>query len=72
MKPRKNVITDQELEKRYAELAKWKDEIAVKRANRKKKNSAIDPNYIEAAWGVSKMPSPTYIFRSPPARTSPS
>jgi hypothetical protein len=59
----KDFITDQELEKRFPELAKWKDEITVKRANRRKKNSAIEPNYIEAAWDVSKTPSPTYILQ---------
>ena len=56
----KDFITDQDLEKRFPELAKWKDEINAKRYNRKK--SSIEPNLIEAAWDVSKTPSPTYIL----------
>ena len=56
-------ITDLELETRFPEFAKWKTEIATLRANRRKKQSAIDPNYIEAAWDVSKTPSPTYILQ---------
>ena len=58
----KDFITDQELEKRFPELAKWKDEINAKRYSRGKKTK-IDPNYIEAAWDVSKTPSPTYILQ---------
>jgi Protein of unknown function (DUF1553)/Protein of unknown function (DUF1549)/Planctomycete cytochrome C len=58
----KDFISDQELEKRFPELAKWKDEINAKRYTRGKK-SRIDPNYIEAAWDVSKTPSPTYILQ---------
>jgi hypothetical protein len=57
----KDFITDQELEKRYPELAKWKDEVAAKRAARRGQ-SKINPNFIEAAWDVSKTPSPTYIL----------
>jgi mono/diheme cytochrome c family protein len=56
----KDFITDQELEKRFPELSKWKDEINAKRYNRGK--SSIKPNYIEAAWDLSKTPSPTYIL----------
>ena len=56
-------VTDEELEKRFPEFATWKAEIATLRANRRKKQSAIDPNYIEAAWDVSKTPSPTYILQ---------
>src|SRR5262249_34147772 len=56
----KDFITDQELEKRFPELAKWKDEINAKRLARGK--SAIKPNLIEAAWDGSKTPSPTYIL----------
>jgi hypothetical protein len=58
----KDFITDQELEKRYPELAKWKDDLAARRANRRKKQSNIEPNYIEGVWDVSKTPSPTYIL----------
>ncbi len=58
----KDFITDQELEKRFSELTKWKEEITQKRADRRKKSSQIDPNFIEAAWDVSKTPSPTYIL----------
>jgi hypothetical protein len=57
----KDFVTDQELEKRYPELAQWKDDIQVKRANRKSP-SKIPPNYIEAAWDVSKTPSATYVL----------
>ncbi len=56
----KDFITDQELEKRFPELAKWKDEIGARRIRGRK--SSIEPNYIEAAWDVSKTPSPTYIL----------
>jgi len=57
----KDFITDQEMEKRFPELARWKDEIAAKRAARKGQ-SQIKPNFIEAAWDVSKTPSPTYVL----------
>ncbi|MFN9893324.1 MAG: hypothetical protein ACK58M_08830, partial [Acidobacteriota bacterium] len=57
------MISNKELDARYPEFNKWKDEIAVRRANRRKKQSEIDPNYIEAAWDVSKRPSPTYILQ---------
>ena len=56
-------ISDKELEERYPELLKWKEELIAKRAARRKKNTAIDPNYIEAAWDVSKTPSPTYLLQ---------
>ena len=58
----KDTITDQELEKRFPELAAWKDELQVKRASRKNKTK-IPPNYIEAAWDVSKTPSSTYVLQ---------
>src|SRR6516165_4458257 len=57
----KDFITDQELEKKFPELAKWKDEIQVKRYSRRNQ-SKIPPNYIEGAWDISKKPSPTYIL----------
>ena len=57
----KDFVTDQELEKRFPELAKWKDEIQMKRYGRRNQ-SKVPPNYIEAAWDVSKTPSPTYIL----------
>ncbi len=57
----KDFITDQEMEKRFPELAKWKDEIQLKRYGRRNQ-SKIPPNYIEAAWDISKTPSPTYIL----------
>ncbi len=57
----KDFVTDQELEKRYPELAKWKDEIQAKRYGRRNQ-SKIPPNYIEASWDVSKTPSPTYVL----------
>lgn len=56
-------LTDAELEQRFPEFGGWKTEIATLRANRKKKQSAVEPNYIEAAWDVSKTPSPTYILQ---------
>ncbi|MFN0103868.1 MAG: PSD1 and planctomycete cytochrome C domain-containing protein [Bryobacteraceae bacterium] len=59
----RDFVSDVELETRYPEFAKWKEAIATLRANRRKKQSAIDPNYIEAAWDVSKTPSPTYILQ---------
>ena len=58
----RDFITDQELEKRFPELASWKDDIQAKRNGRKEK-SKIPPNYIEAAWDVSKNPSPTYVLQ---------
>ena len=57
----KDVVTDQEMEKRYPELAKWKDEIQLKRYERRNQ-SKVPPNYIEASWDTSKTPSPTYIL----------
>ncbi len=59
----KDFISDKEMEARFPELKTWKEEYAAKRAARRKKNSEIDPNYIEAAWDVSKTPSPTYILQ---------
>jgi hypothetical protein len=44
----KEFITDQELEKRYPELATWKDEIQAKRYARRSQ-SKVPPNYIEAS-----------------------
>jgi hypothetical protein len=49
------------MEKRYGELAQWKDEIQAKRYARRNQ-SKVPPNYIEASWDVSKTPSPTYIL----------
>jgi hypothetical protein len=59
----KDFISDKEMEARFPELLKWKEELIARRAARRKKNSEIDPNYIEAAWDVSKTPSPTYILQ---------
>jgi len=59
----KDGITDQEMEKRFPELARWKDEINTMRYNRKNKSKSGGANYIEAAWDVSKTPSPTYILQ---------
>ena len=55
----KDGLTDAELDARFPEFGKWKAEIATLRANRRKNQSAVEPNYIEAAWDVSKTPSPT-------------
>src|SRR5437868_1551626 len=57
----KDFITDQEMEKRFPELAKWKDEVQMKRYGRRNQ-SKVPPNYIEASWDISKTPSPTYIL----------
>src|SRR5260370_10733582 len=57
----KDGITDQEMEKRFPELAKWKDELQAKRYGRRN-TSKVPPNYIEASWDISKTPSPTYIL----------
>jgi hypothetical protein len=57
----KDGMTDQEMEKRFPELAKWKDEIQAKRYARKAATS-VQPNYIEAAWDLSKAPSQTYVL----------
>ena len=59
----KDFVSDKELDARYPEFGKWKDELTMRRANRRKKQSEIDPNFIEAAWDVSKTPSPTYILQ---------
>jgi mono/diheme cytochrome c family protein len=58
----KEFITDQELEKRYPELNAMKDDIQAKRYARKNK-TAVPPNFIEAAWDVSKTPSSTYVLQ---------
>jgi Protein of unknown function (DUF1553)/Protein of unknown function (DUF1549)/Planctomycete cytochrome C len=57
----KDVMTDQQMEQKFPELAKWKDEIQSKRYGRRNQ-SKVPPNYIEASWDVSKTPSPTYIL----------
>ena len=58
----KDGITDQEMEKRFPELSQWKDEIQALRFNRRNQSKS-QANYIEAAWDVSKTPSPTYILQ---------
>ena len=58
----KDFVTDQEMEKRYPELGQWKDQMQALRYNRKNQ-SKIPPNYIEAAFDVSKTPSPTYVLQ---------
>ncbi|MBL8211150.1 MAG: PSD1 domain-containing protein [Bryobacterales bacterium] len=57
----KDFLSDTEMEKRYPELLMWKNEIAEKRKMRKGESS-VKPNMIEAAWDVSKTPSPTYVL----------
>src|SRR5215813_1295930 len=71
----KDVMTDQQMEQKFPELAKWKDEIQAKRYGRRNQ-SKVPPNYIEAPWDVSKTPSPTYIlargnYLSPGAEVQP-
>jgi hypothetical protein len=58
----KDVMSDEEMDKRFPELKQWKDELFAKKAARRKKQSTIEPNFIEAAWDVSKTPSPTYVL----------
>jgi hypothetical protein len=58
----KDVMTDLEMDEKFPELKQWKDEVINKKAARRKKQSAVEPNYIEAAWDVSKTPSPTYVL----------
>ena len=57
----KDGISDQEMEKRFPELSKWKDEIQAKRYARRNA-SKVPANYIEASWDISKTPSATYIL----------
>jgi hypothetical protein len=57
----KDTITDQEMEKRFPELARWKDEMQAKRYARRNA-SKVPPNYIEASWDISKAPSATYVL----------
>ena len=58
----KDFVTDQEMEKRFPELGQWKDQINTLRYNRKNQSKS-QANYIEAAFDVSKTPSPTYILQ---------
>lgn len=60
--PDKTGLPDEEIEKRYPEVAQYKAELVAKRASRRKKQTAVEPNFIEAAWDVSKTPSPTYVL----------
>ena len=60
--PDRSVLPDASLEKQYPELVKYKEDLATRRASRRKKQFAVDPNYIEAAFDVSKTPSPTYLL----------
>jgi hypothetical protein len=56
----KDFVSDEDLEKRFPELAEQKSAIAEKR---KKSETKINPNYIMAVWDVSKTPSPTYVLQ---------
>jgi mono/diheme cytochrome c family protein len=56
----KDFISDEEMEKRFPELAEQKAALAGKR---KKTETKVNPNYIMAVWDVSKTPSPTYILQ---------
>jgi hypothetical protein len=56
----KDFVSDEDLEKRFPELAQQKAAIAEKR---KKTETKINPNYIMGVWDVSKTPSPTYILQ---------
>jgi cytochrome c553 len=58
----KDFITDQELEKRFPELGQWKDQLQMMRYSRRNQ-SKVPPNYIQAAWDVSKSPTPTYVLQ---------
>ena len=58
----KDGLTDQEMEKRFPELSQWKDQIQTLRFNRRNQSKS-QANYIEAAWDISKTPSPTYVLQ---------
>jgi hypothetical protein len=62
----KDFISDEELEAKFPDLLKWREEIAAVRdgsgGSRRRKKSAIEPNYVEGVWDLSKVPSPTYIL----------
>jgi len=63
----KDFITDQELEAKFADLHKWREEINAKLASARqgggrRGKSGITPDYIEGVWDLSKTPSPTYIL----------
>lgn len=53
-------ITDADLEKRFPELVKMKE---AAQALRRGRSTSVKPNYLLAAWDVSKEPSPTYILQ---------
>ena len=55
----RDVITDAELAQRIPELVRKKEQIQAKRRGSEAK---VKPNYIMAAWDVSKTPSPTYVL----------
>jgi len=72
----KDVMSDEEMDKQFPELKQWKDQLIEKKASRRKKQSVIEPNFIEAAWDVSKTPSPTYVltrgnYLAPAAKVEP-
>ncbi|MGH9663630.1 MAG: DUF1553 domain-containing protein, partial [Bryobacteraceae bacterium] len=52
-------ISDADLEVRFPELLKMKQ---AAKDLRKGGNTKVKPNYVMAAWDVSKTPSPTYIL----------
>ena len=52
-------ITDADLETRFPELTKMKQDAYELR---KGGHSKVNPNYIMATWDVSKTPSPTYVL----------
>ncbi len=56
----KDFVSDEDLEKRFPELATQKADLAAKR---KKTETKVNPNYVMAVWDVSKSPSPTYILQ---------
>jgi len=58
----KDFITDQQLEKKFPELSKMKDDAQALRYGRRSQ-SKVQPDYIEAAFDVSKTPSATYILQ---------
>jgi cytochrome c553 len=53
------VFPNSELEQRYPELVTIKNSI---NDEYRKKKSTIQPEYLRAAWDVSKNPSPTYLL----------
>jgi hypothetical protein len=55
-------ISDEDLEKRFPEIGEMKDDIRTTMQGRRNQ-TAVSPDYIEAAFDVSKTPSATYVLQ---------